>query len=60
MTKDLLGGSRIDWVSLLEKHKESIPFVVALFEAVVFFEDQIHQYFFDAETSTLYSQVNNC
>jgi hypothetical protein len=42
--KDLRGGdgSKIDWVSLLEKHKDNLPLVAALFGAltgssVVFF-----------------------
>ena len=52
-TKDLRGGARIDWVSLFEKHKDNIPFIVSLFGAltgssIVFFEDQICQYLLDA------------
>ena len=56
-TKELHSGSRIDWVFLLEKHKENILFVNALFGAnsIVFFEDQIYQSLLDAAPSTLYS-----
>lgn len=63
-TKDIRGGAKIDWVSLLAKHKNNIPFITALFGAltgstIVFFEDQIYQYLLDATPSTLYAQVNN-
>lgn len=59
-TPDMLGGGGlgIDWVSLLAKHKDNIPFIVALFGALtsssyLFFEDQLSQQLF------WYSLVNN-
>jgi len=53
-TKDLRGGARIDWVSLLEKHKNNIPFIASLFGALTGSSK-----FTGIYLTTLYSQVNN-
>jgi hypothetical protein len=47
--KDISGGSKINWVSLLKKHKNKIPLITLLLGAVTgssiaFFEKQIYQY----------------
>lgn len=62
--KDTSGGSKIDWVSLLKKHKGKIPFISFLFGAVTgssiaLFEDQIYQYLLLLAPKALDPQVNS-
>lgn len=58
------GGLGIDWVSLLAKHKDNIPFIVALFGALpssryLFIKDQLSHQLFQAIPGNWYSLVNN-
>jgi hypothetical protein len=62
--KDTSGGSKIDWVSLLKKHKSKIPFISFLFGAVTgtsiaLFEDQIYKYLLLLAPGALDPQVNS-
>ena len=63
-TVDLRGGTGIDWVSLLAKHRDNIPFIFSLFGALtsssyLFFEDQLSQHLFQAIPGNWYGIVNN-
>lgn len=58
------GSSGIDWVSLLAKHRDNIPFIFSLFGALtsssyLFFEDQLSSFLFQATPGNWYSQINN-
>jgi hypothetical protein len=61
---DLGGGAGVDWVSLLAKDRENIPFIFSLFGALtsssyLFFEDQLAQHLFQAIPGNWYGIVKN-
>lgn len=58
------GSSGIDWVSLLAKHRDNLPFIFSLFGALtsssyIFFEDQLSSFLFQAIPGNWYSKINN-
>jgi hypothetical protein len=63
--RDTSGRSKIDWVSLLKKHKSKIPLIALLFGAatgssIALFESEIYQYLLLlAPSRALDSQVNS-
>jgi hypothetical protein len=62
--RDTSGGSKIDWVSLLKKHKSKIPLIALLFgtvtgSSIALFEGQIYQYLLLLAPKALDSQVNS-
>jgi hypothetical protein len=62
--KDTSGGSRIDWVSLLKKHKSKIPLIALVFgtvtgSSIALFEGQIYQYLLLLVPGALDSKVNS-
>ena len=65
--RDTSGRSKIDWVSLLKKHKSKIPLIALLFGAatgssIALFESQIYQYLLllaPSSSRALDSQVNS-
>jgi len=62
--RDTSGGSKIDWLSLLKKHKSKIPLIALLFgvatgSSIALFEVQIYQYLLLLTPTALDSQVNS-
>jgi len=58
-----VGSGRVDWVSLLAKHRDNLPFIFSLFVALtgssyMFFEDQLSSYIFQATPGNWYGIIN--